>query len=508
MDVEFQAVDFFESKSFQVTGSSTVLVSTFEPFEVAPSSVVTDEITLSSFYSQFTEFHTNYMVDGQVPGHPVLFEPPSLLEFGQGVMLPGDGTGDFVGVSLLDGLTEFAEYEVVPYKVSGTPLDVTPMEFPVEWKTATAVQTFRLNKVDWFERKRFTVKQGLIYFKTFGKTEFKPMVVDSGKVLVNTFSTFEYKPYSVTAGSVHNVDTMDLFESPPNDAVLHIEDINVLMPPARTHTGFFPYTAVSVERTPVRFKLPESVLGGRPTENFLAPQQSFYRAPTAPTREQLVSSRVSGFINDYITADDAVYSTTFYRGFYITNDTGEEVDTLDFWIDGGSVYTAGGLRIREAEFQLEDAERDYGVTLPDSFVESGATRTSLFDQIKVEYLLEKELQAVNDDAYFRNRKFTPGNQMTRIDKLLPGESQGVYLKITTLFKPDFPVHSDYVFFHVRYNVDNTEEMYPGGQGLIILPSIYIKISANFGGLESELASDVDYLYSRYPTFFARKEDAQ
>lgn len=276
---------------------------------------------------------------------------------------------------------------------------------------------------------------------------------------------------------------------------------------------------------PVRLKRAETPTGGALTTNSISAQQQYFPPPPVgaePDRTNLWYTQITGLMPDYLPADESVFSHTQYRAFYIVNDSHYTRENIDFWVDGGTVYRLDQDRISEGRFFLEDEENDSGITLADreNLLLSGSSRTSLFGQIDIEYALSDETVKVDGDTGrvvgldLSTLHFVKGNEPSRIDKLEGGESMGVYIKITTKFSPDFPITSDYSFFHLRYTTpyNNLREMYPGVIGVpgattgTTLPSMYMKVSSSFEGLRNSLKEDVDFTYSRYPTYFAAQED--
>lgn len=278
---------------------------------------------------------------------------------------------------------------------------------------------------------------------------------------------------------------------------------------------------------PIRLKKADTVYGGDITRDYLASSQNYYPklpSSTYESRSDFSYSPVTNLMDRYIPSNEALFSKTFYRAFYISNDsTFLERRNIDFWIDGGSTYTIDDKKIFENKFFLEDEESRYGVLLDnrDEIITDGRSKTSMFNQLSISYLFSpvRNVSNFNPDGSgvgidLRSQTFTPGNTLTRIPVLAPGDYVGVYLKINTNFLPDFPIKSDYSFFHLSYTTVSSEfrETYPGqirknnvpvNQ---LLPSIYMRVTTDYEALKKYLEEDVEFIYSKYPPYFLSLED--
>lgn len=292
--------------------------------------------------------------------------------------------------------------------------------------------------------------------------------------------------------------------------------------------NIFPVSVRTVRVDPLRIKSAESNLGGDITRDYISPSQNYIQQNPAlayDKRADFSYSVTSSLMDRYIPSNEALFSKTFYRAFYIQNDSSfSPRRNIDFWIDGGSTYQIDGTRIYESQFLMEEEEARYGVSLPnaDVYRSGGTSRTSLFGQLNVSYLVSptrtlsrfgQSGQGIGIDL--RNQVFTPGNQKTRLPALNIGEYIGIYLKITTQFFPDFPIKSDYSFFHLSYTTDANgfREKYPGqiksqsGDNLnLLLPSLSMRVTTDYAKLEAYLKEDVRTLYNNYPPYFTTLED--
>lgn len=292
--------------------------------------------------------------------------------------------------------------------------------------------------------------------------------------------------------------------------------------------NIFPVRVRAVRVDPLRIKAAESNLGGDITRDYISPSQNYIQKDPLlnyDKRADFSYSLASTLMDRYTPSNEALFSKTFYRAFYIQNDSAfSRRRNIDFWIDGGYTYQIDGKRIYESEFLLAEEANRYGITLQDaaSYFTSGASRTSMFGQLNVSYLVSstRTLSRFGQDGRgigidLRNQVFTPGNQKTRLPSLDIGEYIGIYLKITTQFLPDFPIKSDYSFFHLSYTTDGNgfREKYPGqmknqdGDILnILLPSLSMRVTTDYDRLEAYLKEDVRTLYNNYPPYFTTLED--
>ena len=292
----------------------------------------------------------------------------------------------------------------------------------------------------------------------------------------------------------------------------------------------YPSIVIGEKMPPLRFKAARTPLGGNITIDNLTALQDYIPIKSSADYSDisnLIYNTISSTMPAYIPAHAAAFAHTYYRGFYIRNDSPSDTRrNIDFWIDGGHTYTIsnslGKKVINEGfkPFKLEEAA--YGLDLTeeaDELVLGGKDRTSLFGFLDISYLIRDELYEVYEDGIgvgidLTVERFTKGNTKTRIPELKPGEYVGVYLEITTKFNPDFPVPVDYAFFHLDYSSVNTgfREKYPGqvkkdnSTTGLLLPSIGLSVRTKFDGLGKRLADNLDALYSRYPPYFLHYEE--
>lgn len=280
---------------------------------------------------------------------------------------------------------------------------------------------------------------------------------------------------------------------------------------------------------PIRFKSAATIRGGSITTDNLASLQDYipvYNDSEYSNRLDFVYSQVNNLMSVYVPANEAVFSNTYYRAFYIKNDSTFDTRTdIDFWINGGETYTisndTGRKIVNEGYHILQLEKSTYGVTdLDDNdIVLSGRDKTSLFGHLDISYMLADKLYEFDDDGVgvgvnLQLGRFTPGNVKTRIPRLEPGEYVGVYLRIRTKFNPDFPIPTDYAFFHLDYTSQSTgfREKYPGqlyngnSNTQLLLPSISLMVRTQYEGINKYLKSEVDRFYNRYPPYFLHYEE--
>lgn len=292
--------------------------------------------------------------------------------------------------------------------------------------------------------------------------------------------------------------------------------------------------ALKIQRNfPVTFKRAESPLGGD-----IVQENIFSGTDYSPVLDTLEYDNISDFrysfargvIPNYIPSTDALFSKTFYRGIYVKNDSPFETKSgVTFWVDGGQSYRVQNALvdktvqesrpIYEAEKALYSAE--ISIEEEDEFVFGGSSRTSLFGQLRVSYLISNTriLYPFNEDGVglginLASQRFIPGNQKSSLPDLNSGDYVGIYLKVEAKFSPDFPIKTDYSFFHLSYNGEDSGlyEMYPsqlrsnGGLVQLMLPSVSLRVSTDYDRINSYLSTETERLYNRYPPFFTQLED--
>lgn len=290
----------------------------------------------------------------------------------------------------------------------------------------------------------------------------------------------------------------------------------------------FPVSTLGVRTDPLRLKLPDSVMGGGLSLNYISPSQSYVNVRPEASYDSMADlpySPIFTLLTPYIPSNKALFSEVFYRAFYVQNDSYfTQRRNIDFWIDGGSVYQIDDKTVYEAEALLRDEELRHGRPLADrlSYLSNGPSSTSLFGQVRVSYSVSQTdiLSRFNQSGVgvgidLNRLRFVPGNMRSRLPRLNPGEYVGIYLRIETQFLPDFPIQSDYSFFHLSYinSVNGDREMYPGqlrdsqGNKLpVILPSLFLNVRTDMSILNSYLREDVRRVYENYPPYFLSLED--
>lgn len=278
---------------------------------------------------------------------------------------------------------------------------------------------------------------------------------------------------------------------------------------------------------PLRFKAAETVLGGRITPDNIASLQEYIQVDpdsAYDSRQDFLYTEVSGLLPNYIPAHDATFSKTIYRAFYIMNDSPNDTRrNIDFWINGGETYvisnSQGNKRVNEGYYPMLAATMGEELENADEVLLGGTSRTSLFNNVEVSYLIVDELLPVSESGVgvginLNTSQFTPGNIKTRIRDLEPQDYVGVYLRIRSRFNPDIPVDSDYAFLHLEYTSERIgyREKYPGQlhTGLkrhgTLLPSVSLRFKTGFSGLKRYLDSEVDAFYNKYPPYFIHYEE--
>lgn len=299
--------------------------------------------------------------------------------------------------------------------------------------------------------------------------------------------------------------------------------------------GAFVYRPVlQVQRNfPVRFKRAESPLGGDITSENVFSGADYLPVVGTSEYDSISDFRYSfarGVLPSYIPSTDALFSKTFYRGIYVKNDSPfESKSGLVFWVDGGHSYRIQNSLVDKIEHEalhIYEAEKTaHGASFTTDeereFIFGGAGRTSLFGQLKVSYLISntRVLYPFNEDGVglginLSSQSFMPGNQKSSLPDLDSQEYVGIYLKIEATFSPDFPIKTDYSFFHLSYVGEDSElyEIYPsqlrGSSGLVslMLPSTSLRVGTDYERLNSYLSSENERLYNRYPPFFTPLED--
>lgn len=301
-------------------------------------------------------------------------------------------------------------------------------------------------------------------------------------------------------------------------------DDDVLLNP--THRTYAP--SVLRERLhPLRFKAAETVLGGRITPDNIASLQEYIQVDpdsAYDSRQDFLYTEVSGLLPTYIPSHDATFSKVYYRAFYIMNDSPNDTRrNIDFWINGGDTYlitnTQGTKRVNEGYYPMLSAAAGVELENQEEILLGGSTRTSLFGNVEVSYLIVDELLPVSESGVgvginLNTAQFTSGHVKARIRDLGPQEYVGVYLRIRSKFNPDLPVDSDYAFMHLEYTSERIgyREKYPGQlhTGLkrhgTLLPSVALKFKTGFSGLKRYLDEEVDSFYNKYPPYFIHYEE--
>lgn len=364
---------------------------------------------------------------------------------------------------------------------------------------------------------------------------FPPLVVDA-----MTFQVMdaEFRVFSHIASSVNNVNidyTLD------EGAIIFIprvvpEGVSIEFSPPIPSSNFFFESQLLIEKVlPLSFKRAESPTGGGITQNDVFSNLTY--RPVRPlslynTREDFDFFFARGILNNHIDSSDALFSKVFYRGFYIKNESVDRKANIRFWIDGGSSYRIRNSAIdkvaHESLHLLEAEEELFGVKLLEEdrqrVILGGSGRTSLFDQVKVSYLVSDVgiLYPFDEDGVglgisLPQERFTIGNQATFLPDLEPRDYVGIYLKIEVQFRPDFPIHSDYVFFHLESFVPESQayERYPGqlrspeGRFIaLMMPSLSMRISTTPEKVGKYIDEGVVRLYDRYPPYFLGPEEEQ
>lgn len=375
--------------------------------------------------------------------------------------------------------------------------------------------------------------------------EFYPPQIHATTFQVNWFDSLEVlAPEVASFGQVLLAPTFDFQEfylpivdygwtldvpAIPDSLVIHEPEVVLGEPSIRFAVqdfGFvFPPLIRSAVQHPLRFKFADTRTGGDISSDYLYPSQNYIPVLSSSSYSQqtdFVFSRSSDILPAYIPANEGLFSRVIYRAFYIQNDSVFRTRrNINFWVDGGSVYTIDDKVIVENKFLVDADEQDYNMVLEDKHdvYYGGAARTSVFDQLKVEYFVSptKNVLRFNDTGVgtginLNQVSFSPGNQKAKLPDLFPLDYIGIYLKITLQFNIDFPIDSDYFFMHLRYIGDNgIQETYPGqlkyeGEPLpILLPSVVTKAYTDTSRIKLHLDTDVENLYNKYPPYFLQLE---
>lgn len=289
------------------------------------------------------------------------------------------------------------------------------------------------------------------------------------------------------------------------------------------------------EVLPLRFKQASSRTGGPISDNDLAVGSRGYLSVNQVSNYDSPSdfsyNRVSNLVDEYVPSFEAVFSRTYYSGFYIENESHLHRENIDFWINGGGSYRMVTNTVNKTMYESEhiyDSEAalvgdiDFFENEKDRYVMGGVSRTSLFGHLDVSYFVASgdSLQQFSDNGVgtainLSSRTFTPGTQKTRIRNLGPGESVGIYLKVTTKFSIDFPVQRDYSFLHLSYKSVESDsyETLPGqvrspssNYTALLIPSVYFSVRTDYDRLKDSIQNETRVLYDKYPPYFLAYED--
>jgi hypothetical protein len=480
----------------------------------APSVTGGEIVSVAFFEEEFTFFENYITANGSVSGHPVLIEYlPSGVVFLPLVSYPQE-----IETQIID---QSEVYDVIRTELSFSPNLIDSANFydisSVFGRAAS------LDLLDSFEIFNPTITGRQISPNIINSFEVYP-IIPRVDIRLLEFSDFSFFPSST---DFRNEIITEVLEGEFYDPEVSPGNVDINVSGFIDNLYIYPLRVRGDIIDPIRFKRADTIYGGDITKDYLASSQNYYpRLPssTYESRADFSYSPVVGLMDRYIPSSDALFSKTFYRAFYISNDsTFLERRNIDFWVDGGSTYTIDDKKIFENRFFLEDEESRYGVLLDnrDEIITDGRSKTSMFNQISVSYLFSpvRNVSNFNSDGSgvgidLRSQTFTPGNTVTRIPVLAPGDYVGVYLKINTNFLPDFPIKSDYSFFHLSYTTVSSEfrETYPGQLKKNnvpvnqLLPSVYMRVTTDYEALKKYLEEDVEFIYSKYPPYFLSLED--